>query len=190
MSVYTIEDNKIGILSDTHGSLPAWKRALALFGPDVRTILHAGDVLYHGPRNAIPGGYTPADLAEAINDFAADGGNVIISTGNCDAPVDMMVVHLKFTPIVSATWHGKKILMMHGDNFPLLREMALFNKVDLAISGHTHVASLARDGGTIFLNPGSTTIPKGCDLASAAVADGEGIRIMTLDGEELHFEKW
>ena len=63
LSVYVIEDSKIGILSDTHGSFPAWKRALELFGPEVKTVLHAGDVLYHGPRNSIPGGYTPADLS-------------------------------------------------------------------------------------------------------------------------------
>ena len=190
LSVYVIEDSKIGILSDTHGSFPAWKRALELFGPEVKTVLHAGDVLYHGPRNSIPGGYTPADLSEAINDFYFDGGRVLISTGNCDAPVDMMVLKPEFHPIVSATWHGRKILMMHGDNFPLLREMALYNKVDLAISGHTHVGSLVREEGTIFLNPGSTSIPKGRDPESAAFATDEGIWIMTLGGEELHFEKW
>ena len=80
--------------------------------------------------------------------------------------------------------------MMHGDNFSLLREMARYNKVDLAISGHTHIGSLVREGGVIFLNPGSTTIPKGRDPESAAILDGEGIRIMTLDGRELPFEKW
>ena len=153
LSVYVIEDSKIGILSDTHGSFPAWKRALELFGPEVKTVLHAGDVLYHGPRNSIPGGYTPADLSEAINDFYFDGGRVLISTGNCDAPVDMMVLKPEFHPIVSATWHGKKILMMHGDNFPLLREMALYNKVDLAISGaHARRFSRAR-GGDDFPEP-------------------------------------
>lgn len=62
MSVITIDDEKIGVLSDTHGSFPAWRKALALFGPEVKTILHAGDVLYHGPRNSVPGGYTPTDL--------------------------------------------------------------------------------------------------------------------------------
>ncbi len=190
MSVRTIEDKRIGILSDTHGSLPAWRRALAVFGSDVRTVLHAGDVLYHGPRNAIPGGYTPADLAEAVNDFAFDGGAVLIARGNCDAPVDMAVLKPQCEQIVSVLWRGRKIIMMHGDNFTLLRELALYNKADLAVYGHTHVASLTREGGTVFLNPGSTTIPKGRDPASAAFADDDGIRIMTLDGGELHFERW
>lgn len=190
MSVHNIDDEKIAILSDTHGSLPAWRRALEIFGKDIRTVLHAGDVLYHGPRNSIPGGYTPADLAEAMNCFADDGGRLLISEGNCDAPVDRMLLKPQLEHYISALWRGRKILMMHGDNFPLLREMALANSVDLAISGHTHVASLVREKGTIFLNPGSTTIPKGRDPESAALAGADGVRIVTLDGRELHFENW
>ncbi|MEG1602695.1 MAG: phosphodiesterase [Cloacibacillus sp.] len=190
MCAEIINDAKIGVLSDTHGSLPAWRKALALFGGDVKTVLHAGDVLYHGPRNTIPGGYTPADLASAINDFARDGGAVKIAQGNCDAPVDKMILDPEVLFYISLLWNDKKILMMHGDNFPLLRQMALDSKADLAISGHTHVGSLVREAGTIFLNPGSTTIPKGRDPESAALLDSEGIRIMTLDGDELHFEKW
>ncbi|MCF0248020.1 MAG: phosphodiesterase [Synergistes sp.] len=190
MSAFTSDDEKIGVVSDTHGSFPAWRRALALFGPDVRTILHAGDILYHGPRNTIPGGYTPADLADAINNFVRDGGRLLIADGNCDAPVDRMVLEPQTSMYVSLVWRGKKIIMMHGDNFPLLRQMAFDNKVDLAISGHTHVASVVRENGVIFLNPGSTTIPKGRDPESAAILSGEGISVSTLDGKELHFEKW
>ena len=115
------------------------------------------------------------------------GGN---NPAKIDAAVDRMVLDPEMEKYVSLVWRGKKILMMHGDNFPLLREMALHNGVDLAISGHTHVGSLVREGGVIFLNPGSTTIPKGRDPESAALLDDEGIRIMTLDGGELHFERW
>ncbi|WP_279009284.1 phosphodiesterase [Synergistes jonesii] len=190
MFAETIDDRKIGVLSDTHGSCLAWRRALVLFGPEVRTVLHAGDVLYHGPRNAIPGGYTPADLAEEINRFGKEGGRVFIAQGNCDAAVDAMVLDPQMTNHVALVWRGRKVLMMHGDNFPLLRAVALKNDVDVAISGHTHVGSLVREKKTIFLNPGSTTIPKGRDPESAAIMTDEGIRIMTLDGEELHFEKW
>lgn len=190
MSACVIDDVKLGILSDTHGSLPAWKRALEIFGKDTGTVFHAGDVLYHGPRNSLPGGYTPMDLADAMNAFTTGGGRLLVSEGNCDAPVDRMVLSMELRPYVSAVWRGKKILMMHGDNFPLLRSMALYNKVDLAISGHTHVASLVREEGTIFLNPGSTTIPKGRDPESVATAGADGIRIIALNGEELHFEEW
>jgi hypothetical protein len=40
------------------------------------------------------------------------------------------------------------------------------------------------------MNPGSTTIPKGKDPAGAAIVDEEEIRILTLEGEILHSEKW
>ena len=190
MSAQIINDSRIGVLSDTHGSLPAWRRALAVFGSDVKTILHAGDVLYHGPRNSIPGGYTPADLAAGINDFVHDGGTVLIAQGNCDALVDKMILDPEMGFYVPLLWRGRRILMMHGDNFPLMRQMAIDGKADIVISGHTHVASLVREGEIIFLNPGSTTIPKGRDPESAAILEEDGIRIMTLNGDELHFERW
>lgn len=190
MSAQILEDGKIGVMADTHGSLPAWRKALGVFGSDVKTILHAGDVLYHGPRNSIPGGYTPADLASGINDFVRDGGRVLIAQGNCDAPVDKMILVPSVDFYVPVLWRGRRILMMHGDNFPLLRQMAIDGKADIIISGHTHVGSLVREGKMIFLNPGSTTIPKGRDPASAALLEEDGIRIITLNGDELHFEKW
>lgn len=186
MAAKIIDGEKIGVMSDTHGSLPAWNASLALFG-EVNAVLHAGDVLYHGPRNAIPGGYTPADLADAINGYS---GILLISRGNCDADVDQMVLTPLLAPYVAIWWNGKKILMMHGDNFPLLRQMAFDYKADIAISGHTHIASVVRERDTVFLNPGSTTIPKGRDPASAAIIDSRGISILTLDGGLLHREEF
>ncbi|MEG1642146.1 MAG: phosphodiesterase [Synergistaceae bacterium] len=184
--IENIAGTKIGILSDTHGSFPSWEKALNIFN-DVDAILHAGDVLYHGPRNPIPGGYTPADLANAIKEYK---GKLYISRGNCDASVDMMVTDRKMPHSVSLLFNGKKILLMHGDNFPLFRQLALDNDVDLAISGHTHIASFIREKNTIFLNPGSTTIPKGKDPASVAIVDKDEIKIVTLEGDVLHNEKW
>lgn len=181
-----VPQHKIGILSDTHGSLPAWRKALEVFG-DTEAILHAGDVLYHGPRNTIPGGYTPADLADAMRAYE---GTLLIARGNCDADVDQMVLDRPMPAYVTLWWQEKKILVMHGDNFPLFRQMALDFRADLAVSGHTHVASLVREGRTIFLNPGSTTIPKGKDPASVAVICERGPSIFTLDGALLHREAW
>lgn len=186
MTIQKIEGHTLGVLSDTHGSLSAWRSALELF-KDTEAILHAGDVLYHGPRNPIPGGYTPSDLADAIKDYE---GTLLISRGNCDADVDQMVLGLPLVPYVVIWWNGRKIFMMHGDNFPLFRQTALDLRADLAISGHTHVSSVVREKETIFLNPGSTTIPKGKDPASVAIVDGERIRILTLEGRILHVEKW
>ena len=47
---------KIGVMSDTHGSLPYLEKALDVLS-DCDILLHNGDVLYHGPRNDLPEGY-------------------------------------------------------------------------------------------------------------------------------------
>ena len=46
---------KIGVISDTHGSLAAWKTAYEKYLKDTDLILHCGDVLYHGPQPATNG---------------------------------------------------------------------------------------------------------------------------------------
>ncbi|MFP5527303.1 metallophosphoesterase family protein [Peptococcus simiae] len=48
---------KVGVLSDTHGSLYHTNRALS-YMEDCDHILHLGDVLYHGPRNPVHDSYT------------------------------------------------------------------------------------------------------------------------------------
>ena len=176
---------RLGVMSDTHGSLQAWRQALAVFGR-VEAVLHAGDVLGYACRGPRCAG-EPLGLADEINYFELP---VYIARGNCDTDYCVKRLRPALSDCVSLLWHGKKILMMHGEYFSLLRRRALEGDVDLAVSGHTHVASCVREGGTIFLNPGSTTLPRGRDPESAAVVDERGVSIMTLDGRLLHREDW
>ena len=81
---------KIGVISDTHGSLDNTKKALDIL-KDCDTIFHLGDVLYHGPRNALPEDYNPKDLAVIFKSM----DNVIYTRGNCDSDVDQMVIEHK-----------------------------------------------------------------------------------------------
>ena len=53
---------RIGIVSDTHGGYKDFMTALEKMG-DVDFILHLGDVLYHGPRNDLPGTYEPKTVS-------------------------------------------------------------------------------------------------------------------------------
>ena len=183
MSANIIDGAKIGILSDTHGSLAAWNSALSVFG-DVSAVLHAGDVIYGGMRAKRSEGEA---LAEAIRDCNVP---LFIARGNCDTSSDMMATGTVMHNYVSLIWNSKKIIMMHGDNFPHFRSMALECGADLAISGHTHVGSVVREESTIFLNPGSVSDPRGKDPASVAVADLKAISIITLNGGLLHREEW
>ncbi|SQD02859.1 putative phosphodiesterase [Escherichia coli] len=52
---------KLMFASDIHGSLPATERVLELFAQSgAQWLVILGDVLNHGPRNALPEGYAPA----------------------------------------------------------------------------------------------------------------------------------
>ena len=68
---------KIGVMSDTHGSLLYLEKALDILH-ECDVILHGGDVLYHGPRNDIPKGYNPKEFISKLNEV----GNIIIAKGN------------------------------------------------------------------------------------------------------------
>ncbi len=49
---------KLMFASDIHGSLPATERVLSLFAQSgAQWLIILGDVLNHGPRNALPEGY-------------------------------------------------------------------------------------------------------------------------------------
>lgn len=178
----TISGDRIGIISDTHGSVKAWNAAVKLFG-DVQAVLHAGDVLMH----RYSGAYTSDELAGAINKFSSP---VFIARGNCDLWGDEAMLKPGLPPYVSLLWNGRRIVMMHGDNMPLLMRTAKAEGAQLVISGHTHIAKITRTNGMIFLNPGSASRPLGKDPASAAVADTNGVSVMTFDGRVLYHEEW
>ena len=86
---------KLMFASDIHGSLPATERVLELFAQSgAQWLVILGDVLNHGPRNALPEGYAPAKVAERLNEVAH---KVIAVRGNCDSEVDQMLLHFPIT---------------------------------------------------------------------------------------------
>lgn len=59
---------KLFIISDIHGSLTAFEKALVQFEKeDADLLVICGDYLNHGPRNNIPQGYDTKKLAEKLN---------------------------------------------------------------------------------------------------------------------------
>jgi uncharacterized protein len=149
---------KIGIVSDTHGSITAWQKAFSLLN-DSQLIIHCGDVLYHGPRNPLPDGYQPQELVTALNAMTIP---MVYSKGNCDAEVDQMLLEYPIeAPYVHLVIDGIRILVHHGHQFDgetvpakLLRDNRLI------ISGHTHLPGIHQKDLTVFLNPGSPALPK------------------------------
>lgn len=152
----------IGITSDIHGSKIAWDKVFySLLTKDVDLWIISGDILYHGPKNPIPEGYSPRELASAINEYKKP---LIIVKGNCDSEVDQTLIKVPFiSPYGVLFIDGLKILIYHGDKnldnwiFSLDNE----HRFDIVISGHTHVPLLEKKEGIVFFNPGSPSIPLG-----------------------------
>lgn len=168
---------RIAVISDTHGSLYWFNQAIKTLG-DCHYIIHAGDVLYHGPRNPLPEGYNPKELAEQINGRP----RILIARGNCDADVDQMVIkHPIQSPYLLLHLGGHKILVDHGyqHHKESYIQRAKDLGVDLFIYGHTHIKELYRDGQLVILNPGSTALPKD-DIHSAAVITGESVKLVDI----------
>lgn len=172
---------KIGIISDTHGDLITWNEVMTEYFQDVDYIIHAGDVLYHGPRNPLVPGYNPAELAEAIN---GSGIPVIIARGNCDANVDQLVLNYPLqAPYALIRENSLTILVNHGDG--LAREdmikQAHAYRVDLFITGHTHEPLLELQDGVILLNPGSCALPKGDGTPTVALLQDKSISLININ---------
>ncbi len=153
---------KIGIIADTHGNLAGWRRAVELFG-DVDLIVHCGDVLYHGPKFDPVEGYAPRDLAAAINAMPVP---VLIARGNGDSDVDQLVLDVPLqSPYLFAQVEGLRILAGHGhiQSAEELVTLARKWRVDLLLTGHSHVPMVARQDGLTHLNPGTVTYPLAAD---------------------------
>jgi putative phosphoesterase len=178
---------KIGIISDTHGHEGAWQTAFDKAFHDADMILHAGDVLYHGPRNPMKADYNPAGLVGKINNCPVP---VIIAKGNCDSSVDASCLELPVqAPYAYVVYEGLRIIVTHGDSVMTDEEkdkMAAHLKADLFISGHIHTTVLEKRGQTVFLNPGSAALSKREDGRNTyAVLEDRTIRIFDIDTDEV-----
>jgi hypothetical protein len=150
---------KIGLVSDTHGSVKGFRKALD--GPfrDVEMILHAGDVLYHGPRNPLADGYNTSTLAEQINGLAVP---IMMARGNCDADVDQLVLDTPLlSPYAFLQIDGKKLLVIHGEGKSDAHLETLVARFGLSVlvHGHSHTPRIKKAGGSLIVNPGTPTIP-------------------------------
>ena len=178
---------KIGIISDTHGSEMRWEKAYEKYLSHTDLILHAGDVLYHGPRNRILPDYNPAGLAERINRAAVP---VVIARGNCDAEVDTTLLNVPVQEPYAYIWaNGRSILLTHGHavaSDQAKEEMARHCRAGIFISGHIHTPVLEKRNGIIFINPGSPSLSKREDHRSTiAVLSEQEIVIVDFDADEI-----
>jgi putative phosphoesterase len=175
---------KIGIISDIHGYPEKFKKAITFFeGCDM--ILCAGDVLYHGPRNPILEGYNPQGLVEEISKNEIP---MLIARGNCDAEVDLMVLNLPMVPeYVVYEKDNIRFVVTHGHNVDegKLRDIGRIYKADIVITGHTHVRKHEAFLDTLYINPGSVSVPKGDGIPSIAIFEDGEIKFINVNSGEI-----
>lgn len=143
----------VGLISDTHGRLPA--AVFARFD-GVSHILHAGDI---GPLRIL------SDLA-SIAPVTAVWGNT-----------DSMEVRAAVPEIGTLEIGGLHIAVVHGHQVgspnPRLLHAA-YAAGDVVVFGHSHRALVERVGQRLFVNPGSAGQPRFGLGASVAVLRIEG----------------
>nr|VUD29244.1 phosphodiesterase [Raoultella sp. NCTC 9187] len=160
--------------SDIHGSLPAAERVLERFAQSgAQWLIILGDVLNHGPRNALPEGYAPAEVAGKLNGAAA---RIIAVRGNCDSEVDQMLLDFPITaPWQQVLTERCRLFLTHGhlyspEKLPVALRWRCPGLWSYSYSG-------SREARDIFLfNPGSVSIPKGGFPASYGLLTGIGCR--------------
>ena len=172
---------KIGVISDTHGCSEIWKQINETYFKDVDYIIHAGDILYHGPRNPIVSGYNPSELAKLINESSKP---IFFAKGNCDAEVDQLVLNYPIqTPYLFIREKKLNIVANHGDKLTF-EEMIQHSKrygINLFISGHTHVPVLQKMQGVTILNPGSPSLPKGEGIPTVALIENNHVQLINIE---------
>lgn len=170
------------ILSDIHGSRPRLEQALKFYTEqqcDYLIIL--GDILNYGPRNSIPEGIDAKGIVALLNPLA---DKIVAVRGNCDAEVDQMLLHFPMMETNALLIdEGHRILLTHGHVYN--RQNLPSGRFDVVMSGHTHLWELEREGGTLFLNTGSITFPKGGNPPTLAIMEHGSITVYTLEGELL-----
>ena len=139
---------KIGLISDTHGHLPA--DVFKVF-KDVDHIMHAGDI----------GDPTVIKELEAIAPVSAIYGNIDTWPIVSSFPI------MQITKIKSYTFcliHD--IVSVKHFRFELLKKSL---SPDFVVYGHTHIPSHKYYQNTLFINPGSASRPKANKKGSVAI---------------------
>ena len=142
---------RIGIISDTHGSLRAIRQAVSVV-PPVDLWLHAGDFSQDAS-------------------FLAQITGIPVTTvkGNCDG-----MAEAKYDEFLSLA--GKKLWLTHGHRYAVredIKELVWWAHkyhVDIVVFGHTHVSLIVKNDNVLLINPGSAARPRN-NGASCAILE-------------------
>ncbi len=169
---------KCMIVSDIHGSLEDLKKVLSIFEEEhMDQLILLGDLLYHGPRNPLPEGYNPKEVAILLNQYKE---KIIAVRGNCDAEVDQMVLDFPIQADYSQIYmDGHRFFITHGHLYNE-DQMPLLNEGDILMYGHFHKPIAKQKDGIIIFNPSSISLPKEGVKSYGIYENGE-LKIYSLE---------
>ncbi len=171
---------KMLVASDIHGSSFYCNKLINAFKKEnADRLILLGDLLYHGPRNDLPQGYSPKEVIEILNPLS---DKIICVRGNCDAEVDQMVLNF---PIMSdyllINDNDTTYFVTHGHIFNS-EITPKINKKYILLHGHTHIPACDEHERFIYINPGSVSIPKANSVNSYILIENDIITWKDLDG--------
>ena len=175
------------IASDIHGSAYYCKKLLQAFEKEgADRILLLGDILYHGPRNDLPRDYAPKEVIAMLNPLS---DKIMCVRGNCDTAVDQMVLTFPILAdyaLISAD--DKLIFATHGHTYNS-QNLPSIKAGDILLHGHTHVPVCSINDSHIYINPGSTSIPKENSPHSYMIFENNSFLWKDLESEKLNVYK-
>lgn len=144
--------SKVAILSDTHGVL----------SPEVLNVIKGCEHVIHA------GDFGSDAILETLRNTA----RIYAVRGNCDGRLRNKLQTRLFFQIEDVRF---ALSHVRGD------ARAHYSKADVIIYGHTHVYSEISEANKLWLNPGSTTRPRGGGPKSMVV--------MEIDGSDYQLTK-
>ncbi|RJG47726.1 phosphodiesterase [Motilimonas pumila] len=174
---------KLFVISDIHGAAASLRHALEAYeGSGADHLIILGDMLNHGPRNALPHDYDPMAVVAQLN---ALSDAIIAVRGNCDSEVDQSLLQFPLDASYNQIpWFGRKLFLTHGHLYsteclPPLRGGDVF------CFGHVHVPAAKQQGEIYLFNPGSIAIPRQSYPASYGIITADALEVRALDSGEI-----
>lgn len=133
----------LGVVSDSHGHVANTQAALRMLASlEVEVVVHCGDI---GSPN-IPPLFAPWPTHFVLGNVDDDPEQVKHAVAKNGS------FHDRFADLTLA---GRRIAVVHSDDFKRFRQATDCGDYDLVCYGHTHVAEQHQEGATLVLNPGA-----------------------------------
>jgi uncharacterized protein len=134
----------LGVVSDTHGSIPNTQKAVRMLEAlQVSAVLHCGDICSDEIPQLFQAWPTHFVFGNCDHDRTATARAIRRHNLHC---------HDRFGDL---RLHERRIALLHSDDQTLFLKTIAEQQYDLVCYGHTHHAEQHREGKTLILNPGA-----------------------------------